>query len=153
MSGNGNGNKGGRPSKINSIDFKKVEYLAELGLTDEQMAKVFDISGETLRRYKENPEFCVALKKGKEISDNKVERSLYERANGYTHPEEKIFCNADGNVTKVQTLKHYPPDPASMIFWLKNRKPEQWRDRLNHEHTGKNGQPIVLKFSKEDEKL
>jgi hypothetical protein len=61
-------------------------------------------------------------------SDNRVERSLYNRAVGYSFQAEKIFCNKDGIVTHVPYIEHVPPDVTVQIFWLKNRDPAHWRD-------------------------
>jgi hypothetical protein len=65
---------------------------------------------------------------------NCVERSLYECANGYSDDAVKIFCDKNGNVTKVPYQEHVPPDVTACIFWLKNRKPADWRDVQNVEH-------------------
>ena len=77
--------------------------------------------------------------------DKQVERALFERACGYKHPEDKIFCH-EGEITIQPTIKHYPPDPVSMIFWLKNRQKDKWRDKVEHEHSGKDGKPIRFKI-------
>jgi hypothetical protein len=75
------------------------------------------------------PDFLAAIKTPKEIADKRVERSLYERATGYTYESVKIFCNTKtGEVTQVPYTEHFPPDPTAMIFWLKNRDKEHWRD-------------------------
>jgi len=120
---------GGRPSKFGTVDKAQVEMLARAGWTDAQMAAFFKVNESTWHRWKNaDPEFCKSLKDWKAEADYKVERSLFERATGYTHPEEKIFQN-NGEVIRADTLKHYPPDTTAAIFWLKNRKPEEWRDK------------------------
>jgi hypothetical protein len=120
---------GGRPTKYKDIDLDKVKLLAEKGWTDIEMSDFFEVSDRTWYRWKgEHDEFCQALSNWKENSDSRVERSLYERATGYTHKEDKIFVS-NGEETIVPTLKHYPPDSTAMIFWLKNRQPKQWRDK------------------------
>lgn len=126
-------NKSGRPSKYDTIDLNKLRQMAEIGLTDVQMSKLLNISRESLSKYKKRKEFFDTLKKGKAVSDEKVERSLFERACGYEHEEDKVFCH-DGKIITCRVIKHYPPDPVSMIFWLKNRKPEQWKDKQTVEH-------------------
>ena len=70
------------------------------------------------------------------IADEIVERSLYERATGYSHESVKIFCNKDGDVVQVPFIEHVAPDPTSMIFWLKNRKPADWREKSEVEIPG-----------------
>ena len=123
----------GRPSKIKNIDFEQIKKLAAYGMTDKQLADVLNISEVTLNSYKNNPEFLKSLKAGKQISDERVERSLFERACGYEHPEDKIFCN-DGQIIVEPTIKHYPPDTTACIFWLKNRKKTEWRDTVGIEN-------------------
>jgi hypothetical protein len=83
-------------------------------------------------------DFLGSLKAGKEEADDRVERSLYSRAVGYSFNSEKIFCNKDGEVTRVPIVEHVPPDVTAQIFWLKNRDPAHWRDAWQMEHvTGK----------------
>jgi hypothetical protein len=72
---------------------------------------------------------------GKEAADDRVERSLYQRAIGYEYDAVKIF-NANGTPMIVPYRAVMPPDTTAMIFWLKNRRPVRWRDVHNHEHRG-----------------
>mgnify|MGYP000341886645 CR=1 FL=1 len=120
----------GRPTRYKKAYAKKAyEFCRDFPFTDKDLARLFDVSEQTINTWKEKyPEFLVSLKKGKDYRDAKVERSLYERAVGYSHPEEKIFNN-QGEIVRAQTTKHYPPDPTAMIFWLKNRQPQKWRDK------------------------
>lgn len=133
---------GGRPSKFYTINIEQLKKLAELGLTDKQMAYAIGISEDTFYEYKKKPEFSEPLKKGKAISDEKVERSLFERATGYSHPEDKMFCY-EGQVIVEPTIKHYPPDTTAAIFWLKNRKPNEWRDKQEVNHSGSIEQKVI----------
>ena len=117
------------------------------GYTDAEIAAVLSISRTTLDTWKKkNVKLLDTIKAAKDEADGDVKRSLFERACGYTHPEEKIFQH-DGEVIRAQTLKHYPPDPTSMIFWLKNRDPENWRDKRDMELTGKDGAPLTVNFT------
>jgi hypothetical protein len=112
-----------------------------LGATDEQIADFFGVSVPTIDNWKKaHPAFLGALKESKAALDTKVERSLYERAMGYSHPAVKILTVA-GQVEQVPYVERYPPDTTAMIFWLKNRKPAEWRDR--QEITGKDGTALV----------
>ena len=79
-------------------------------------------------------EFREALKSGKGPADDRVERSLFHRALGYSYDAVKIFCNRAGEVTKVPYREHVPPDTTACIFWLKNRRSKEWRDVQKHEH-------------------
>ena len=122
--------KRGPKSKYDSAYHNKlVESLAELGLTDVEMAKTLGISRSTFSLWKmKHPKFIEVLKAGKEIADQKVVQSLYQRALGYSHPEVHISIDK-GKVIKTNIIKHYAPDTTACIFWLKNRDSENWRDR------------------------
>jgi hypothetical protein len=123
--------KPGRPTKFNAEISAKIVELAYKGKTLVQISEILDISIRTLYFWrKENPNLLHALNEARQAADELVEASLYHRACGYSHKEEKIFC-FEGNIITHETIKHYPPDPTSMIFWLKNRQPKKWRDKLD----------------------
>lgn len=127
---------GGRPSKITTIDLKTVKFKAQQGYTEEELAVIFNVQKSTITNWKKQfPQFMASLKEGKLLADVKVEASLYQRANGYSHPDVHI-SNYQGDITVTPIIKHYPPDPTSMIFWLKNRKKDEWRDKLDVDHSG-----------------
>lgn len=129
----------GRPTDFNPEFVPQAEKLCALGATDEDIADFFDVSARTIYRWKhEHPEFCQALKIGKDAADTRVEMSLYHRAVGYTFDAEKIVTVARGNnqgseIERVPYKEHVPPDTTAAIFWLKNRKRAEWRDRIEHE--------------------
>ncbi len=100
-----------------------------LGATDKDLARFFEVDEATINRWKIKYDvFCESLKDGREIADAYIGESLYQRAKGYSHKEDKIFNN-NGEPLIVPTIKHYPPDPTAIIFWLKNRQPGKWRDK------------------------
>jgi hypothetical protein len=126
----------GRPPKYKDTFAKQAAKLCTLGATDEDLADFFEVSVRTIIRWKsEHEEFCQALKVAKEEADNRVERSLYQRAVGYSFDAEKVFNNR-GEVVRAKTREHCPPDVTAQIFWLKNRRSQDWRDKQEHEHTG-----------------
>lgn len=132
---------GGRPSSFRPEYAEQAAKLAKLGATDIQIADFFEVSEQTINAWKNSfPEFLESLKAGKDEADQRVERSLYRRALGFEHEAVKIFCNKDGEVTEVPYREIVPPDTTACIFWLKNRKRTEWRDR--QEHTGEDGGPI-----------
>lgn len=106
-----------------------LEGWARDGLTDDQIAKNCGVSRSTLAQWKISfPDISDALKKGKEIVDYEVENALLKRALGYDAQDTKVELGPDGSKT-VQTLRHIPGDTTAQIFWLKNRRPDKWRDR------------------------
>ena len=136
---------GGRPSNYKPEFAKQAEKLCRLGATDEDLADFFGVTIRTVANWKvQNDQFLHALKAGKAEADDRVERSLYQRAVGYTHDAVKIFMPANAAApVYAEYREHVPPDTTAAIFWLKNRKPEEWRDRQQHELTGKDGTAIV----------
>ncbi len=108
-----------------------VNRLAKLGLTHPQMADVLGVAESTFYKWKaERADFRTALQMGMAVADARVTDSMYRAACGYTHEEEVIRVLADGQVVRVPTLKHYPPNPNLIMFWLKNRQPELWKERV-----------------------
>ena len=145
-------NKGGRPTKFKDSDLKLIRYMYRKGATDLEVCEELGIAEITIHRWKKaHPDFLKELKSWKEEADEEVERSLYERATGYSCPETKVFMH-EGCIVTEEITKHYPPDPTSMIFWLKNRKKDEWRDKQEIDMSNK-GEPIkvVLAYEKKKE--
>jgi len=127
----------GRPTKYKAEYAEQAKKLCELGATDRQLADFFEVSESTLNLWKiDNKEFSESLKLGKEAPDALVERSLFQRAMGYSHEEDDIRV-VNGELVITPIIKHYPPDSTSLIFWLKNRKKDDWRDKQEIEQSGK----------------
>lgn len=121
--------KTGRPTKYKVEFVEQGAKLTRMGATDAQLADFFKVTLSTLYLWKVQHEaFSEALKRGKEEIDAQVEQSLFRRAMGYTHDSEKLF-QSFGQVIRATTQEHYPPDVTAMIFWLKNRQPDRWRDK------------------------
>ncbi len=132
-----NPSKGGRPSKYSPDILPIVKNYCLLGAKDEDLARFLGVSHSTIDKWKnEFPEFLQTLKEGKEEADSMVANSLYQRALGYEHPELYI-TQYQGMIVEKEIIKRYPPDPTSMIFWLKNRRPDLWRDKQEIDHTSK----------------
>ena len=116
---------GGRPSKYRAVFVKKAKTLARMGATDREIAAVLEVDPVTLWRWAQtHPKFCNALKVGKSAADDRVERSLFQRA------------AIDGETT-------------ACIFWLKNRRPKVWRDRKETELSTPPGRPLELQTSED----
>lgn len=141
--------KQGRPTTYKKEFDEEVYRLTLLGLKDMELASFFGVTEKTLNNWKHKHKgFLQSLKKGKEQADAKVVESLYHRATGYEHPEDKIF-NDNGEPLIVPTMKHYPPDVGAIALWLKNRQPDRWRDKTE----GDNNTQVIINFDPEFKKL
>jgi hypothetical protein len=128
-----------RPTAFKPEFVRQAQKLCELGATDREVAEFFDVTERTIYRWQHDyPEFCQALKVGKEVADDRVEKALYRRAIGYTHDAVKIM-QFQGQEVVVPYEEHHAPDVTACIFWLKNRRRGEWRDKIEHEHAGKIG--------------
>jgi hypothetical protein len=139
-------NKPGRPSGYQASFAKQAEKLCSLGATDIEIADFFEIDVRTLYRWKhDHPELCQALNVGKVTADERVTHSLYQRAIGYEQEAVKIFMPAGAKEPVYAPYREkVAPDTTAAIFWLKNRRPDLWRDKHEHEHTGKDGEQLVV---------
>jgi len=125
--------KRGRPTDYQeSYPEKAKKLISRHGVTLEELAEIFDVCTKTISNWMdEHPDFLQAIKDGREDFDTgRVEKALVLRACGYSHPSEEIKV-IDGEIVRVPIVKEYPPDPVSMIFWLKNRQPAKWRDKTD----------------------
>ena len=114
----------------------QLESWARNGLTDEQIASNIGIRRETLYDWKKRfPNISNALKRGKAVVDIQVENALLKRALGYSYKEvtkERVLdpeTGLAGMMITKEVTKEVVPDTTAQIFWLKNRKPEEWRAR------------------------
>lgn len=128
----------GRPSSFKPEYVEQAEKLCRLGATDEELADFFNVNRITIWRWAQRHDaFCNALKSGKEAADERVERSLYHKAIGYTFDSVKIFMPSGATEPVYAPFKeHVPPDTTAGIFWLKNRRSDAWRDKREVEHSG-----------------
>lgn len=137
----------GRPTEFKQEYIEQAVKLCELGATDDEIANFFNVHRSTIYRWKlEYPDFCDAIKSAKENADERVERSLYQKATGYNVKQEqaikvKLEQHREG-VEVVEVETHVPADTTAAIFWLKNRRKDQWRDKQDVQLTGANGGPI-----------
>lgn len=128
---------------------QRLESWARDGLTDEQIAANIGVSKSTFYKWKrEHAQFSDAIKKGKAPVDFEVENALLKRALGYEVTEDETIFKVSGTKTDengkmvpildyngakvIRRKRHIPPDPLSIFYWLKNRKPEQWRDKREY---------------------
>lgn len=108
-----------------------IYHLSLLGQTDEQIAESIGIAKSTLNNWKKkHPELMDSLKRGKAVADGRVAASLFERAIGCSIKRVRWSYNKQTNQEEpIEYYETIPPDPTSMIFWLKNRQPKLWRDK------------------------
>lgn len=126
----------------------KIEGWARDGLVEEQIAKNIGVSRSTLSNWKnKHPLITRALAKGKEVVDREVENALLKKALGYTYEEvitmrQEVEEDVYEDVEVKRIKKQVPPDTTAIIFWLKNRKQDTWRDRKEFDHTGEMKQTV-----------
>ena len=146
--------KAGRRGKyedwITDDGLLKVQGWARDGLSNEQIAHNMGITFQTLYKWQDKySELREALKKGKEVVDREVENALLKRAMGYETVEEVEEPVEDKETGEVQmrvtkrVKKQVAPDVTAQIFWLKNRKPAEFRDKHDVEFKGE--LPVVLR--------
>ena len=138
--------KPGRPSRYRAEFAQQAVKLCRLGATDRDLASFFEVDEATINRWKiTHPEFCESLREGKAIADAEVAEKLFRRATGYEHKAVKIVADAKtGAEHQVEYIERYAPDTTACIFWLKNRRPDLWRDRIDNTHSGPNGGAVQV---------
>ncbi len=125
---------GGRPTKYKHEFAKKAQVLCENGATDADLADFFKVTTRTIQNWSSvHPEFFLALKASKAVADGKVERALFQKAVGFEHDTVKIM-QYEGQPVIIPYREKVAPDTTACIFWLKNRDPENWRDKTEVKH-------------------
>ena len=108
-----------------------LEGWARDGLTDEQIAQNMGICRDTLIEWKKKySDISDTIKKGKEVVDFEVENALLKRALGYNATEIKTKTINGEIAEQTITVKNIPPDTGAAVFWLKNRRPDKWRENV-----------------------
>ena len=148
--------KRGRKTLFRDVMIKEGEKLAGLGHTMEEIASFWGVSKRSLERWSHKyPEFCRALKDGRIRADVAVETSLYKRAMGYSYTETtyKEVVPRDGPLAgekirykEKEVVKMMPPDVTAGIFFLKNRRPDMWRDMRDLGIFDELGEPLPIRF-------
>ncbi|MBY0475431.1 MAG: hypothetical protein K2Q13_10295 [Nitrosomonas sp.] len=117
----------GRPTLFREEYIKQVYRLSLLGTTDEEVAIYFNVSEQTVKNWmKEHPAFLASIQKGKLESDSKIARATYKSALGRHYvEEEKVVGNE-----LVMARRQIPPDVSAQRMWLFNRRPKQWRNKI-----------------------
>jgi hypothetical protein len=145
-------NLGGRPTAYKEEYNEQVYKLCLLGATDKEIGDFFGVTEQTINNWKiTQPAFFESIKRGKVIADAEISESLYNRAKGFSKVR-KVVKNVDGTPEQMEHEEYFPPDPTSMIYWLKNRRgrvdeaagAQKWADKHEHLHGG--AVPVRLVF-------
>jgi len=117
----------GRPTDYLPHYTEVARGMCRLGATDFDLAQEFGVKTQTIWNWRcKHPEFFDATLEGKEAFDGRAERSLAQRAVGYSYHSEKVF-QYEGRIVRAQIVEHVPPDIGALRLWLMNRRPDKWR--------------------------
>ena len=137
--------KGGRPTDYRAVYAKQAFKFCLLGATNEQLAGFFDVSIATIKNWmKAHPKFLAAVKAGKDQADAEMAESLFNKGIGFTRTVTTVDVNAAGEKTKKKKVEYFAPDVTAQIFWLKNRRPDLWREKkeIDHKFDG----PVTIQY-------
>jgi hypothetical protein len=141
-----------KQSKISDADYR-VEYAREAGklcfllANDNDLADFFGVSKQTINAWKKQyPEFCQSMQLGKQKADAKVVEQTLRSADRYEHLAAEVIADAKTGIEHATPyIEQYAHDMVVTAFWLKNRRPDLWRDKQEHEHGGPQGGSIESK--------
>lgn len=149
--------KTGRPTDYKPEYVGQAYDLCRIGAVDEDLALFFNVCDKTIANWKnEHTDFLQAIKKGKAETDRRIGGKLIDRASGAEWVEEKEIklkrieyengkkLLEEERVEVVELRKSAPPDTTALIFFLKNRRPDLWRDRQDVNLGGQDGNPVQL---------
>lgn len=125
---------GGRISGYKNEYARQASHFCRLGASNNDLAKFFEVSTDTIHTWTLTyKEFAAAVKVGKDLSDERVVMSLYNKALGFEKVIEKEIVTKSGEIVIVKEKIYIPPSDAAISFWLKNRRRLEWRDRQEME--------------------
>lgn len=138
------GNKGGGRRSTYKPEYCAIaKKMCELGATTADLAEALGVAPSTICLWQANhQEFSESCRLGKAGPDDRVERSLYERAVGYTYDAVKVM-QFQGEPLIVPYREHVPPDPAACKFWLVNRRKDRWADTQKITHDAEIDSPLT----------
>ncbi len=126
----------GRPTAYKPEFAAIAKAMAKHGATDFDIAEELGVTTVTIWNWRSrHPDFFNALLEGKDAFDDRVERSLAQKAVGYTYHSEKVM-QFEGQIVRADVTEHVPPDVGAIKLWLSNRRPEKWRDKSEVNLTG-----------------
>jgi len=128
--------KMGRPTKYKPEYALVAAALCRRGATDAELAEEFGVTTVTIWRWScAHEDFSKALKIKKGHFDDRVERSIAQRAVGYSYNTERVFMYK-GEIVRARVVEHVPPDVAAAKLWLMNRRPQEWREAVQRVEQG-----------------
>lgn len=111
---------------------EEARELSMAGLTTSEIARELRVDRSTLYKWARlYPEFDVVMRGVPEAANERVVRSFYEQAVGYHYVEQQVIKVKNGDSESVEVVdveRYQPPNVTAGIFWLKNRRPHEWRD-------------------------
>ena len=126
----------GRPTAYKPEYCELAHNYCLLGATAEELAGFFDVTRGTINNWIATiPEFATALREGRDLADARVARKLFARALGYSHKVERTVLHC-GEERTISNVVQYPPDTQACIFWLRNRRRQSWREKLDPSEGG-----------------
>lgn len=135
--------KMGRPTDYSPEIVDKILHLAGEGMIESAIMRKLGFSPSTIDKWKQqHADFRQALQKAKEIVDDSVVDALLKSARGWSHESIKIHFDKFGKVHVYRFVERFPPNPTSMIFWLKNRRRLDWRDITDRTVANPDGSPV-----------
>lgn len=136
----------GQPTLYRPEYCQTVANLCAMGATDVEIAEELGVVVRTIYRWRfAHPEFSQCFKAGKDVADERVIRAMYHKSIGYSHPAVKIFLPPGAKeAVIVPYTEHHPPDTTAGAFWLKNRRKDEWKDKVVNEVSGVDGEPIAV---------
>lgn len=111
---------------------RMIADCARAAMTNFEMAQYFGVTEQTLNDwFIKDPDFALVMRANRMMADDRVERALYARAVGYSYKAQEVKITNEGKIYKTDVIKHVPPDITAITFWLKNRAPQQWKDKID----------------------
>lgn len=116
----------GRPTSYAPDRARQARLIYQLGATDEQVAAVFDVHPDTLRRWRlRYSDFAEASRAGRAVADSRALLNLYRNAVGYDYTETRVFLRR-GRAVPVEVTRHKHASTGAALQWLRVRVPG-WR--------------------------
>ena len=132
---------------------ERAYRLCLLGFTEVELAATFNTSKASITTWKKkHPKFLASIRAGREEADAKVAEGLYKRAKGFERTI-KSHRVVDGEMVTEEVSKYFPPESQAASLWLRNRHPDKWRDKVDHNLAGPDGGPLQGVVSRADEEL